>query len=154
MKIYLVQHGKAASKEEDPERSLTAEGREETEKTACFLAALGEPVAEAWHSGKTRSRQTAETFAAILNPRPTALQKESLAPGDSPDDIAYLLRNTTQPVLIAGHLPFLSRLAGKLLTANADGGCIAFRNSGIVCLERFEEENLWHLLWAVVPDIL
>ncbi len=30
MRIYLVQHGKAKSKEEDPERSLTIEGIEES----------------------------------------------------------------------------------------------------------------------------
>jgi len=154
MKIYLLQHGKAASKEEDPKRGLTREGRDETELAARFLAEKGVSVGEIWHSEKTRSMQTAQILAAGLTPRPEVLQKDGLAPNDNPDDIAYLLRNIRRPVLISGHLPFLSRLAGKLLNRDPEGGCVAFRNSGVLCLERSDEENRWDLLWYVIPDIL
>ena len=37
MKLYLVQHGEAKTKEEDPDRALTNTGKELSEKTACFL---------------------------------------------------------------------------------------------------------------------
>jgi phosphohistidine phosphatase len=37
MKLYLVQHGKAKSKEEDPDRPLSMDGLEETKKVASFL---------------------------------------------------------------------------------------------------------------------
>ncbi len=154
MKIYLVQHGKAASKEEDPERGLTREGRDETERVARFLAERGVSVGEIWHSEKTRSVQTAEILAGVLTPRPEVLRKDGLAPNDNPDDIAYLLRNIRRPVLVSGHLPFLSRLAGKLLNGDTESGRIAFRNSGVLCLERSDEENRWDLLWYVIPDIL
>jgi len=154
MKLYLVQHGKAASKEEDPERGLTPQGLEETRKAARFLAELDLSVNKIWHSGKTRSRQTAEIFASALSQQPELHEKEGLAPNDNPDDIAYLLRNTEHPVLITGHLPFLSRLTGILLCGSPDKGCVAFRNSGVVCLERFEESGQWALIWAIVPGLL
>ncbi len=41
MQVYLVQHGLAKSKEEDPERPLTAAGREEVERVARAAAAAG-----------------------------------------------------------------------------------------------------------------
>jgi len=37
MNIYLVQHGKPVPKEEDPERPLSAQGKEDVEKIASKL---------------------------------------------------------------------------------------------------------------------
>ncbi len=39
MQVYLVQHGLAKSKEEDPARPLTAAGRDEVERVATAAAA-------------------------------------------------------------------------------------------------------------------
>ena len=154
MRVYLVQHGKAAATEEDPERGLTPGGRNETERAARFLADRGIPVREIWHSGKKRSRQTAEILAPVLKGGPEVLEKSGLAPNDNPEKTIRLLEKTEHSVLIAGHLPFLNRLAGILLTGSPGGGCIAFRNSGIVCLEREADGPRWLLAWAVFPDIL
>jgi len=60
LRVYLVRHGKAKSKEEDPERHLTERGAEEVRRVARFLAAAGIQVSKILHSGKTRARQTAE----------------------------------------------------------------------------------------------
>jgi len=64
--IFLVQHGKAYTEAEDPERRLTPKGIAETEKVARHLAAAGVRPAEIIHSGKTRARQTAEILARHL----------------------------------------------------------------------------------------
>jgi len=40
MKLYLVQHAKAASKEVDPERPLTEEGHRDIQKVAAFIRPL------------------------------------------------------------------------------------------------------------------
>ena len=40
MHVYLVQHGKAKTTEEDPTRGLSDEGREDLEHIANFLAGL------------------------------------------------------------------------------------------------------------------
>ncbi|GAH16692.1 unnamed protein product, partial [marine sediment metagenome] len=40
MKLYLVQHAKAASKEQDPQRPLIQEGRGELQKVTEFIKPL------------------------------------------------------------------------------------------------------------------
>lgn len=60
MKLYLVQHGEALSKEQDTKRSLSEQGRREVERMANFLATAGVRVARICHSGKLRAQQTAE----------------------------------------------------------------------------------------------
>ena len=63
MKLYLVQHANAASKQVDPERSLTEQGRQDIQKVAAFIRALSLGVGYLWHSTKKRSIQTAEILA-------------------------------------------------------------------------------------------
>ena len=41
MKLYLVQHGRAASKDVDSRRPLTEEGRSDVENIAAFVKSLG-----------------------------------------------------------------------------------------------------------------
>ena len=64
MRIYLVQHGASKSEAEDPERSLTDEGRQTVEKMADYLTSAGASVDRIKHSGKLRARQTAGILAA------------------------------------------------------------------------------------------
>jgi phosphohistidine phosphatase len=48
MKLYLVQHGEAKSEEEDPERSLTIRGEEETRKVSDAAKRLGVRPSRIW----------------------------------------------------------------------------------------------------------
>ena len=64
MHIYLVQHGASKSEAEDPERSLTDEGRQTVEKMADYLTSAGVSVDRIKHSDKLRARQTAGILAA------------------------------------------------------------------------------------------
>ena len=64
MRIYLVQHGASKSEAEDPERSLTDEGRQTVEKMADYLTSAGASVDRIKHSDKLRARQTAGILAA------------------------------------------------------------------------------------------
>lgn len=47
MHVYLVQHGASKSEAEDPQRSLTDEGRGIVERTAEHLAGVGIPFSVA-----------------------------------------------------------------------------------------------------------
>ncbi len=80
MQVYLVQHGLAKSKEEDPARPLTAAGREEVERVARAAAAAGVRPASILHSGKLRAGQTAEIFAAHTKSAEGAHAVEGLDP--------------------------------------------------------------------------
>ncbi|MCK4829093.1 phosphohistidine phosphatase SixA, partial [bacterium] len=53
-------------------------------------------------------------------------------------------------LMIVGHLPHLSRLAGLLLTGDPENQVVEFINSGVVCLTG--QDKQWTLSWAVVPD--
>jgi phosphohistidine phosphatase len=60
MELYLMQHGEARAKEEDPDRPLTDAGQATVERVAQRAAGLGLRVDAIYHSGILRARQTAE----------------------------------------------------------------------------------------------
>jgi phosphohistidine phosphatase len=153
MHVYLVQHGKAKSAEEDPHRGLSDEGREEVTHMAEFLAGLRITISLIQHSGKVRSEETAHILAARIRCTTGPCHTEGLNPDDDPAATANFLNLYTDDILIVGHLPHLERLASLLLTASPDRRPIQFRNSGVVCLEK-EAGSKWSVVWAVVPELL
>ncbi len=54
MRLYLVQHGEARSEAEDPERSLTLRGEEETKKISGAAKRLGIRPSKIYQSGEKR----------------------------------------------------------------------------------------------------
>ena len=54
--------------------------------------------------------------------------------------------------MLVGHLPFLSKLASRLVTGSEDTAVVSFRAGTAVCLER-SEEGQWQVA-AVVPPVL
>lgn len=152
MKLFLVQHGEAKSEEQDPDRSLTDRGIRKTKKSAGWLGRQHFDIVEILHSGKKRAGQTAEIFAARLAPALGVAIAPGLNPNDDVLPMAGLLADRTEMLMIVGHLPYLNRLAGHLLTGDQAHALISFANSGIVCLER--EESRWSIAWIVVPDLL
>ncbi len=154
MKLYLVQHGKAKTKEESPDRPLTDEGKDASEKTACFAASQARVSVNAvLHSGKTRTRDTAEIMAAYLCPVKGIIEEKDLLPNDDPQEWALRLSEEKENIMLVGHLPHLSKLASFLLTKNDGEFSIGFKNSSIVCLQRNDDSN-WLLSWLVTPEIL
>lgn len=152
MALYLVQHGKSSSKDVDPERSLTAEGREETERIAGVAAGYGVVVSAVHHSGKTRARQTAEIYGETLRPGGGLVERSGLAPLD--DVVRF--SETLDPegnLMLVGHLPFMERLASHLVTASAKPRIFAFQNSGLVCLDRDPGDTAWFIKWALMPKV-
>lgn len=152
MMLYLVQHGEAKQKTEDPERSLTDDGANAAERVAARLAAAAVEVNEIRHSGKRRAEQTAAIFARHLAPARGVAVASGLDPKDEIGPLADELRDYHGALMIVGHLPFLSRLAGFLMTGDAQREVIRFRNAGVVCLA--DDGGAWHLEWAVVPMLV
>lgn len=149
MKLYLVQHGKAKSKDEDPQRPLTEAGRQETEKMAALAARMGVEVHQIRHSGKTRAAQTAAIFQEQLDP-PSGLQAvDGLNPTDEVEPVAEHLKAAGETVMLVGHLPFMPGLAGWLVNRDPQAPPVPFRNSGILCLQLKEGE--WSVDWHLTP---
>jgi phosphohistidine phosphatase len=153
MKLYLVQHAKAAPKEIDPERGLTDQGRQELQKVAAFVRPLNLSVDYLWHSGKRRAAQTAELLAEVITINQAEAARGDLGPTDDVTAVSDELAHIEQDVAIVGHLPFLSKLMSLLLTGSESADIVAFKNAGIVCLSR-SEENQWQLDWVIIPELL
>jgi phosphohistidine phosphatase len=153
MVLYLVQHARAASKDVDAERSLTEEGKSEAKLTADFVRCLELSIGYIWHSGKKRAVQTAEIIAEAFHVENSIIMREDLGPNDDIRKIETDINSIEHDILIVGHLPFLSRLASRLLCGEQTAETVAFKNAGIVCL-RQDKENRWHLDWAVTPELL
>jgi len=153
MRIYLVQHGASKSEAEDPQRSLTDDGRRTVEKMADYLAGAGVSVDRIKHSDKLRAHQTAEILAASLKPQNGIEQVPGMAPNDDVSAMRINLHSETENVMLAGHLPYLSRLLSSLLLVDENRPLIEFRMGGVVCLGRTDNAQ-FRILWALTPDLL
>lgn len=149
MKLYLVQHGQSAAKEVDPTRGLTETGRQATRLMAEMAAKLELGVAEIRHSGKARAEQTAAIFGEALKPAKGVRAVTDLNPLDDVRPVADSLGAETEPLMLVGHLPFMSRLAGLLAGGAPESEVAVFRNSGIVCL--LQENGRWRFMWQLNP---
>ena len=119
MEIYLVRHGAAYTKEEDPERHLNNDGVNQCHLTGRALKKLDITFDLIVSSPKVRARQTAEIIAEEVGYSNNEIKvTEKLEPTAAPKDtLSYLKDFTdTKRVMLAGHLPLLGHLASELLS--------------------------------------
>ena len=152
MKLYLIQHGEATTEEIDPSRPLTAKGRSDVKKAASFLKGAGVRPSDILHSGKTRARQTAEIVAAQLGAAYHITERNGLAPNDPVSALASELSGMANDLMIVGHLPFLGKLAAMLLAGSESENVVGFRQGGVVCLQRNEDQT-WQVAWMITPEL-
>lgn len=151
MLAYLVQHGKAKTREDDPDRPLTEEGKKEVEAVVFLMMQFGAITASrVVHSGKRRARETAELIAMKIEA--DVAQEEGLAPDDDPASWARKLNEADRDLVVVGHLPHLERLASLLLCGDPEAGVVRFANGGVVCLAG--QDGRWTLHWAVTPALV
>lgn len=137
MNLYIMRHAEAEDEAEsggDEARPLTVRGRERTRDAAGGLRALGLRFDAILSSSLRRAAETAELIADEYahNPPPQALS--ALSPGVSPREALAALTPFAHhgEVLVVGHEPQLSGLAGLLLTSGGTfaislkkGACVA-----------------------------
>jgi phosphohistidine phosphatase len=152
MALYLVQHGKSLAKDVDPDQGLSEEGTAETKRIAQVARDYQVKVSHIKQSGKKRARQTAEIFAAALNPAGGVEEVSGLKPLDDVSAFAATIDAAADTMLV-GHLPFMERMASYLVTGSADKPIFRFQNSGIVCLEKDPDSNAWVIVWTLMPKI-
>lgn len=155
MDLYLMQHGEAASEEEDPARPLTDAGRDAVRRVAARAEAAGVRVERVVHSGKLRAEQTAGLLAERVAPGVEVRQRDGLAPKDPVDPVAQWLRGESggASLAVVGHLPFLDQLAALLLTGREDAAVVRFHPGGLVRLEPRDAGDGYRLVWALPPDL-
>ncbi len=154
MNLYLVQHGEAVAKTEDPERPLSDKGWEDIQRVAAYVARRTDIlIRQINHSGKTRARQTAELLAEAIQPPEGVSDVPDLAPMDDPSVWVSYLAETTRDLMLVGHLPHLSKLAALLICQDGTQKVVDFKMGGVVCVGR-DEEGDWSVRWMVTPEIV
>jgi len=151
MRLYLVQHGEARSEAEDPERSLTLRGEEETRKVSDAAKRLDIRPSRIYHSGKKRADQTAGIIARALDL--SAQPGQGLNPNDAVRPWVERISSETEDLMIVGHLPFLEKLASFLVCGDEGAKAVLFRYSAILCLDK-KEPGRWAVDWVLRPEML
>ena len=152
MALYLVQHGKSFSKDQDPEQGLTDEGIAQVELIAGVAKGYGVRVDTVCHSSKKRAIQTADIFSQALQDHKNLREIAGIKPMDDVTLLASSLKSEDN-VMYVGHLPFMERLTSYLVAGSADLRVFKFQNGGIVCLDQEEGSASWFIKWALMPKI-
>jgi phosphohistidine phosphatase len=149
--LYLVRHGEAVSKDEDPARPLTQAGWLAVERIAGWAAGADIRPDEIVHSGKLRAEQTAEILADYLMPTKGMGVRRGLGPDDDVRPLADSLAVADRTLMIVGHLPFLGRLVSQLVVGDADRPVVQFEVAGLVGLQF--RDGQWTITCVVDPDL-
>lgn len=146
-----MRHGDAKIEAEDPARPLSDRGQEEVTRVAKYVGALGLQIAAIHHSEKLRARQTAEILAEFLSPARGIHEMEGLGPMDHPGKAQAALEAASEPVMLVGHLPHLSRLASALLLGDSEQEILQFKPGAIACL--VTDDWIFRVEWILTPEL-
>lgn len=159
MKLYLIRHAIAedsAEYEDDSLRPLTEKGREKMKRIAAALKDLGAAPDLIVSSPYVRASQTAAILAKELKYKEELAYSDSLVPMGEPDDMIGEINEkyTVDELMLVGHEPSLSALAGVLLAGRADIA-IDLKKGGVCCLSvddlRYDRKAI--LEWLITPKI-
>ncbi|WP_460082463.1 phosphohistidine phosphatase SixA [Pseudomonas sp. H3_H05] len=113
MKLWILRHGEAEPHgvRPDPERVLTAHGREEVLLSAGRL--MGEPLRAIYASPYVRAQQTAQLVREALGFEPELITVDWLTPETRPTEVLRHLEDQDD-VLLVSHNPLVGSLLGLL----------------------------------------
>lgn len=151
MRLYFVQHGEAVAKAVDESRPLTDKGAADVGRLASWLGERATRVSRILHSGKLRAEQTAELLAPLLEDGGSVEAKSGLSPNDAPETLLDSLED--EDVIVAGHMPFVSRAVSVALGLTPDRPIAAFKPGSVAVLER-DAEGAWYLMAFIRPEHL
>jgi phosphohistidine phosphatase len=112
MQLYLVRHAEAAGGEPDELRPLTPAGREQARSLGERLRDAGVRPDAILTSPLLRARETAALLGRELGVE--AMPDERLAPGATADSVASAVNGRGETIIVVGHQPDCSRIAGAL----------------------------------------
>jgi len=161
--LYLMRHGPAGQRGglgphvDDGLRTLTDVGRKKMVRVAQGLRKLPARIDWVITSPLARAKETAEIVAKVVAPNAPLTECEALAPGGSLQGLLSLLAQHADRtrVLLVGHEPDLSLLAGHLMGAGAKAN-LGFKKGGC-CLIRLTEvppRSAGELVWWATPRLL
>jgi phosphohistidine phosphatase len=157
--LSLIRHGVAAERgdawPDDSKRPLTEAGIERMRKAARGLARLDITIDIVFTSPLVRARQTADIVVAALDPRPSLITIDSLAPGGAYAALMADLEKHARKnrIALVGHEPAIGELAARLIGSRH---AIEFKK-GAVC--RIDVDDIppagpGSLRWFLTPRFL
>lgn len=152
MRLYLVQHGDALSKDIDPDRPLSDKGRADVGNVARLMARAGAGASQLLHSVKTRARQTAEIISAELGCGSAVSQREGLKAMDPVEEWASVASDFDGDTMLVGHMPFMGRLACRLIGLDESAEAFGFVPGTVLCLET-DDVSSWQVVWMLRPSL-
>ena len=153
MKVYLVHHVDALSAEQDPQRHISAKGKEQADRLGTRLKALGVSPARILHSDKQWTIDTAERIAAKLGA--SGKTAKAAYPVNTGDPVAPFMAEIARgggDVMMCGHVDYLLRTASQMVCGDEKRKVVEFKpgNGTAVCLEG--EGKNWHITYAWRDD--
>jgi phosphohistidine phosphatase len=163
MRIFLLRHAIAAHRDPrlypgDFDRPVTREGRRRMLSAARGLRAWGLRVDLILTSPLARTRQTARIVAHALSPKPPLKVLRPLAPGGGTAGVLAGLASlpADASILLVGHEPDLSRLAGALVLETRADLPLVFKKGGLCRIDCTGAVRAGHgrLVYHLPPRLL
>jgi phosphohistidine phosphatase len=160
--LYLMRHGPAVERgsagyADDSKRPLTPQGRSKVQRIAGGLMRLGFDPDWIVSSPLVRAAETARLVAESLGGSVPMDYADPLRPGGSPEAlVAFLAKHPHRTrVLVVGHEPDLSEMAGRLIGAGRRSR-LAFKKGGccLITFDQFPPKSPGKLAWWLTPRIL
>jgi phosphohistidine phosphatase len=156
MPLYLMRHGEAAQGNDDALRPLTVSGCAAVQDVAQQAADQNAQMDRIFHSGLVRAEQTAQLLAEPLGFQGEISRRAGLQPEDDPEPIARWLFDETMAhpdtgLALVGHLPFMERLAARLLAGPSIPPPVRFTPATLVKLSRSSDGRRFELEWTLTP---
>jgi phosphohistidine phosphatase len=157
--LYFVRHGLAEARgdawPDDTKRPLTEDGMSRLRKAVRGLSRIGVSIDVVLTSPLVRARQTADIVAGGLDPRPSIVNVDSLAPAGSYAAVLADLEKHSRKCRLAlvGHEPMLGELAARLVGSRHP---IEFKKGGVcrIDVEDLPPAGPGDLRWMLTPKIL
>ncbi len=163
MRIYLLRHAIAGPRDPqrypvDSDRPLTREGRRKMARAARGMRRLELRFDLILTSPLVRTRQTARVVATSFRPRPPRRALRPLSPGGGAGGVLTALASipADSSVLLVGHEPDLSRLAGAMIVEPRSDLSLEFKKGGL-CRIDFEgapRPGAGRLIFHFTPRVL
>ena len=158
MEIYILRHAIAEDRRAgrpDEERALTEQGRRKLRPVLERARAAGVSPSLILTSPYVRAVQTAEIAGEVLGYKRSIVQTGALIPGALPQAAWREIRERSgeEAILLAGHEPLLSALAGYLLGDSELS--IDFKKGALLRLDvdASQREPQGTLQWLLTPKL-
>jgi phosphohistidine phosphatase len=153
MKVYLVHHAHALTKEQDPQRHISPQGHDEADRLGTRFRQLGVAPMRILHSDKQWTIDTAERIAAKLGLEDrTAKAVYPVNTGDLVAPFVAEIAAARGDIMMCGHVDYLLRAASRLVCGDETRKVVEFKpgNGTAVCLEG--EGDKWFVTYVWRQD--